>query len=174
MYSVDFYEPGNILALCPGESIQSVISILTNGSSMATILPVVVEIIKTRKFDITTEKAIETVYSEVMGKSENESEELNEAPSKDPETRAYIDAAHKKKNDALAKYRSSHSEEDKIEWKKAVKELHDIWIALADGAHTAEEIKISIEKRLAAKTEVPQELKKAEEKVEKIVEINKK
>ena len=170
LFSVDFYQPKDMKAAVPGMESKSALSIFANGNSAILLLPVVIEVCKTRKFSLDDEKAKLIAKDEIYGESVKEAEKLDEAPRKDPATKEYMDAAWKKKQDAHAKYKQSGTEEDKIEWKKAKKEFDQIYVAYQGGAKTVEEIKMVIEKGVAAINPVSQELKSAEAEVQKKIE----
>ena len=170
LFSVDFYPPKDMKAAVPGMEAKSALSIFANGNSAVLLLPVIVEVCTSRKFDLDTEKAKLIAKDEIYGEAAAESEQVNEAPRKDKETKDFMDAAWKKKQDAHAKYKASGSEEDKIEWKKAKKEFDQIYSAYQAGAKSVEEIKLVIEKSVSAINPVSPELKAAETEVQQKVD----
>lgn len=171
LFSVDFYQPKDMKAAVPGMEAKSALSIFANGNSAALLLPVIVDVCKTRNFKLDDEKAKRIAKDEIYGESiEEESERIDETPRRDPETKKYMDAAWKRKQDTYAKYKQTGTEEDKIEWKKATKEFNQIFAAYSMGAKSVEEIKMTLGQNVQAKTEVSPELKSAEVEVQKKVD----
>ena len=175
LYSVDFYKPKDFTASIPGVKAKSALSIFANGNSSVSLLPTVLEVCKTRKFDLTDEKATQLTIDTLNGekKTTEESEQLDEAPIR--RTKEIHDLLAKKwkdKEDALADYKTDRtSKEKKIVWKNAVSEWNKIWAAVRDNnAQTVEEVELLLKKNVEVETSVSPELEKAEEEVQKKID----
>lgn len=168
LYSVDFYQPKDMKAIVPGLKSKSILSIFANGNSSVSLLPVVIEVCKTRKFDLTDEKAKALTIDAINGNAEveKESEQLDETPRRSKELRDLMHKTYKAKQDALAKYKSSGTVEDKIAWKKAVDDWKKIYWAAEQGAKTIEDLNFEVKKNVEVETVASPELEKAEKQVQ--------
>ena len=167
LYSVDFYQPKDMKAVVPGMKTKSALSIFANGNSSVSLLPVVIEVCKTRKFDLNDEKAKAITVDTVNGgEVEKESEQLDETPRRSKELRDLMQKTYKDKQDALAKYKASGTVEDKIAWKKAVDDWKKIYWAAEQGAKTIEDLNFAVKKNVETETAASPELEKAEKEVQ--------
>lgn len=168
LYSVDFYPPKDFKALYPGIKTKTALSIFSNGNSAVSILPTIIEVCEKRKFDLTDEKAKALTIDAINGNAEveKESEQLDETPRRSKELRDLMQKTYKAKQDALAKYKSSRTTEDKIAWKKAVDDWKKIYWAAEQGAKTIEDLNFEVKKNVETETVASSELEKAEKQVQ--------